>query len=283
MTGKPFLTVESLEGRDCPSYANLTNGILTVVGTGGNDNIVVSRSGNTINAIGLSFNASSVQKLVISGGDGDDTITDTTGFGAFIYGGTGNDTINGGSGNDTIYGGAGNDTIYGRAGNDKLVGGGGGDTLDGGAGNNKLIEGSPHPNRSNSSIESQIIHMVNQERAKAGLAPLAVSGQLNYAADLHSQDMAATRTMAHELYGTTRPEPTDRLDAAGYDDWTYGYAWGENVAYGYPSAQAVMNAWMNSPEHRANILNPNFTEIGVSVRADSSGTLWYTQNFGYRA
>lgn len=283
MTGKTHLTVESLETRECPAYANLTNGTLTVVGGGGNDDITVSRNGGTIFAIGRSFNAAAVNRLVISGGGGDDRITDLTGLGAIIYGGTGNDTINGGTGNDTIYGGAGNDTIYGRAGNDALVGGGGTDQLDGGAGNNSLREGSRPTNRTNSAIESEIIRLVNAERARAGLPAVRVSGQLNFAADLHSRDMAATRTMAHELFGTTQPLPTDRLDMAGYDDWTYSYSWGENVAAGYASAQAVMNGWMNSPGHRANILNGSFTEIGVSVRADSNGTLYFTQNFGHRA
>ena len=174
-------------------------------------------------------------------------------------------------------------TVTGTAGNDVLVGGGGGDTLDGGAGSNSLQEGSRSASRANTAIESEIIRLVNVERARHGLPALAVSGQLNFAADLHSRDMAARRTMAHELYGTAQPLPTDRLDAAGYDDWTYSYAWGENVAYGYGSAAAVLNAWMNSPGHRANILGSSFTEIGVSVRAGSNGILYFTQVFGSRA
>ena len=76
---------------------------------------------------------------------------------------------------------------------------------------------------------------------------------------------------------------SDRLDAVGYDKWTSSFTWGENIAYGYASAADVMTAWMNSQGHRENILNPSFTEIGVSVVADSAGRLFFTQDFGHAA
>ena len=54
---------------------------------------------------------------------------------------------------------------------------------------------------------------------------------------------------------------------------------GENIAMGQPTAASVMNAWMNSPGHKANILSVNFTEIGVGVAKDASGTIYWTQQF----
>lgn len=54
---------------------------------------------------------------------------------------------------------------------------------------------------------------------------------------------------------------------------------GENIAYGQPTAQAVMDAWMNSPGHRANILNSSYTQIGVGAVADNNGTIYWTQDF----
>jgi uncharacterized protein YkwD len=86
--------------------------------------------------------------------------------------------------------------------------------------------------------------------------------------------------MQHELFGTLHPEVTDRLDAAGFDDWTTSFDWGENIAFGYNSATDVVNAWLNSPEHLANIMNPNFTQTGVGVEVDASGRLFFTQDFG---
>jgi len=85
--------------------------------------------------------------------------------------------------------------------------------------------------------------------------------------------------MQHILYGVNAPTPATRLDYAGYDNWmTYG----ENIAFGYSTAAAVMQAWMNSPGHRANILNPNFKEIGVGVVANAQGYLYWTQEFAAR-
>ncbi len=260
MNTKARLGVEALEVRDCPATANLFNGVLTVEGTAGNDSITVSRSGdgNWIFAAGQTFAAGSVRQLVITAGAGDDVIHDSTGMSSVIYGGMGNDTIYGARGNDIIYGGQGNDTIYGGRGADTIYGGGGSNTVDAGPGANKVTPGSPTATHGNTAIETQIIQLVNAQRSAAGLAPLSVSGLLNVAADLHSADMAAigavygpTVGMQHELFGTTHPEVTDRLDAAGYDTWTHSFSWGENIAEGFTSAADVMNAWMNSPGHRA--------------------------------
>ncbi|HSQ58384.1 MAG TPA: CAP domain-containing protein [Gemmata sp.] len=284
------ISLEPLEPRECPTTANLFNGVLTVTGTSASEVIVVSRNGNMIGAAGQWFLAASIGRVVIEGEGGDDRIRDNSGLSAVIYGGDGNDTIRAGSGNDKIYGGRGNDVIDGGADNDVIYGGAGADTINGGTGANTIFQGIPQATRGNTAIELQIIQLVNSYRASNGLPALAVNARLNVAAQLHSVDMARIGSiygpnigMQHTLYGTTRPEVTDRLAAAGYDNWTTSYAWGENIAYGYTSAASVMTAWMNSPGHRANILNSTFTEIGVSVWAGTDGTLYFTQDFGHRA
>ena len=70
----------------------------------------------------------------------------------------------------------------------------------------------------------------------------------------------------------------DRLLACGYPASSAG--WGENIAYGYTSADAVMQGWLNSPGHRANIENPSYRAIGVGAAASSAGRLYWTQEFG---
>ncbi|HVL12119.1 MAG TPA: CAP domain-containing protein [Gemmata sp.] len=286
---KKSLSLESLEPRDCPATANLFNGVLTVLGTNASETIVVSRSGTSIVAAGQSFAAALVSRVLISGAGGNDVIRDNSDLSAVIYGGEGNDTIYAGRGHDTIYGGKGADTIYGERGSDVIYGGAQADVLDGGAGANAIYHGVPAANRANTAMELEIIRLVNSYRAANGLGALTANGRLNAAAELHSLDMAAIGSvyganvgMQHTLFGTTRPEVVHRLAAAGYDSWTYSYAWGENIAYGYTSARAVMTAWMESPGHRANILSNSFSEIGVSVVRGSDGILYFTQNFGRR-
>lgn len=280
---------EALEARECPTATALFRGTLYVGGTGGPDTITVTRQGSWVVAGGQWFAAAAVQRLVISGGSGDDVIVNDTDLPAVIYGGAGHDTVHGGRGRDVIYGGHGNDTIYGGPGDDVIYGGSGRNLIDGGPGNNFIVNGSPRLSVANSSLEAQIIQLVNDYRVSMGLAPLRVSQQLNAAAALHSQNMAAVsnvagpwQAMRHELPGTAQPTPTDRLDAAGYDNWSTAFAWGENIAFGYTTAADVVRAWINSPSHRQNILNPNFTETGLGIRTDRSGTLFFTQTFGNR-
>jgi uncharacterized protein YkwD len=283
------LHIEALESRDCPATVNLFNGVLTILGTSGNDTIVVTQSGSTIQFGSQTFDANSINRIVISGQGGDDYLDDRTLKPAVIYGGFGNDRIYGRAGEDRLYGGSGDDILVGGGGNDILWGGSGTDQLIDTAGTNTLHEGSPNVARNNTAIELQIITLVNAQRAAAGLPPVTVNRQLNGAATMHTQDMVTIsnrygRSVGHQhiLYGTIRPLLSDRLDAAGWDNWTNSIAYGENIAYGFTSAADVMNGWMNSPGHRANILNGAYTEIGVSVIADKDGVLFFTQVFGVR-
>jgi uncharacterized protein YkwD len=136
----------------------------------------------------------------------------------------------------------------------------------------------PAPTVTISATEQRIVDLTNVERQKAGLAPLVVNPQLMQAAQIQSGNMARLGIMSHELPGTAQPTLTDRAAAVGYNYTTLG----ENIAFNYPDADAVVAGWMASPGHRANILNGSFTEIGVSVAYDAQGQPYYTQVFGSR-
>jgi uncharacterized protein YkwD len=283
------LDVETLEGRECPAV-NFFNGVLTVTGTANADTLVVTQTNGMITAQGQSFSAASVSHVVVTALGGNDLIRNNTGKTAVLFGGTGNDTIHGGWGADRIFGGQGTDALYGYAGPDVLYGGGGTDSLNGGRGRNTLGQSSPNALRTTSAIEQEIIRLVNVRRAAAGLAPLTVNLRLNAAAGFHTTDMVRLGNLygpdvAHEhtQYGTSRPQVSDRFDAAGYDTWSRAFSIGENIAYGFSTAASVMNAWMSSAGHRANILSTTFREIGVAVGADAEGRLYFTQTFGYKA
>lgn len=102
---------------------------------------------------------------------------------------------------------------------------------------------------------------------------MSSNGLLTTAASRHSADMVARDYFSH-----TSPDGTDpgaRITAAGYRWSTYG----ENIAKGQQTAAAVMDSWMNSSGHRANILNCAFKEIGVGKEDSSGGPVW-TQVFG---
>src|SRR5258706_9481910 len=129
--------------------------------------------------------------------------------------------------------------------------------------------------RTTPSIAQDVVALVNQERARAGCPPLSVAPQLTTSAQRHSQDMAFNNIFSHT--GSDGSSPWDRMAATGS---TAGAA--ENVAAGHATADLVMAAWMRSADHRANILNCGFSEIGVgfydqpddqpNVRLDSGDT-----------
>jgi len=130
-----------------------------------------------------------------------------------------------------------------------------------------------------SADEQTIVDLVNQQRQQAGLAPLQVSSQLVEEAQIQSTDMAELNDMNHVLPGAALPTLQDRAQYVGYN---YSFL-GENIAFNYPDDNSVMTAWMNSPEHRENILDANFTQIGVGIAYDSQGEPYYTQEFGQPA
>ncbi|MFJ8085896.1 sigma-70 family RNA polymerase sigma factor [Streptomyces sp. NPDC096205] len=123
------------------------------------------------------------------------------------------------------------------------------------------------------STAAQVLELVNAERAKAGCSPVRQNATLDTAAQRHSDDMAA-----RDFFDHTNPDgqdPGDRITAAGYRWSTYG----ENIARGQQTAAEVMQSWMNSPGHRANILNCSFAETGLGVHQGAGGP-WWTQVFG---
>ncbi|MGI6745087.1 MAG: Cysteine-rich secretory protein family protein [Firmicutes bacterium ADurb.Bin300] len=126
--------------------------------------------------------------------------------------------------------------------------------------------------QSNISIEEQVVILVNEERQSRGLKPLKLNAKLSEVARKKSQDMRDNNYFSHTspVYGS----PFDMMRSFGI---TYKTA-GENIAMGYSSAQKVMQGWMNSSGHRANILNPSFTQIGVGYVAD--GHYWTQQFIG---
>jgi uncharacterized YkwD family protein/spore coat assembly protein SafA len=119
-------------------------------------------------------------------------------------------------------------------------------------------------------IENKVAQLVNQERAKKGLQPLAINWQLARVARYKSADMAAKNYFSHT--SPTYGSPFNMMENFGI---RFSSA-GENIAKGQTTPEQVMNAWMNSPGHRANILNSSYTIIGVGYVVD--GNYW-TQLF----
>ncbi|WP_225627662.1 CAP domain-containing protein [Streptomyces werraensis] len=120
---------------------------------------------------------------------------------------------------------------------------------------------------------AEVLRLVNAERAKVGCSPVTADGPLTALATAFSDDMAGRGFFDH-----TDPDgdtPWDRAQAAGISNLG-----GENIARGQADAEAVMQAWMDSPGHKANILNCDFKTLGVGVHLGPGGP-WWTQNFGY--
>ncbi|GAP07430.1 cysteine-rich secretory protein family [Anaerolinea thermolimosa] len=134
----------------------------------------------------------------------------------------------------------------------------------------------------NAAFEQQVVELVNQERASAGLPPLKRNLDLDYAARYHAQDMHDDRYFFHDTYdGSTWVCDTWQRLSNYYP--TTGWM-GENIAGGYTTPSSVMAGWMNSPGHKANILNSNYREIGVGYYYGPSGYQHYwVQDFGSRS
>ena len=128
----------------------------------------------------------------------------------------------------------------------------------------------PQISQSVLSYESEVIRLVNEVRRENGLKALTANWELSRVARYKSQDMLNKGYFSHTspTYGT----PFQMIKAFGLSFRTAG----ENIARGYPTPQAVVNGWMNSSGHRANILNASYTQIGVGYVAQ--GNYW-TQMF----
>jgi serralysin len=132
----------------------------------------------------------------------------------------------------------------------------------------------------NSTFVDQVLVLTNQFRAQNGLAPLKANLELNAAAQGHSEDMANQDYFDH--IGKDGSKPWDRAKAVGYEARTMG----ENIAAGQITPESVVQAWIDSPGHRANMLNANFTELGVGYMYLDNDTglvnyySYWTQLFG---
>ena len=115
-----------------------------------------------------------------------------------------------------------------------------------------------------SAYEAEVIRLVNEIRRQNGLGELTASAELSHVARLKSQDMHDKGYFDHTspTYGSA----FDMLRSFGISYRTAG----ENIAYGYSTPQAVVDAWMNSSGHRANILNASYTQIGVGHVQDGN-------------
>jgi len=113
----------------------------------------------------------------------------------------------------------------------------------------------------------EVLDLVNKERAEAGLAPLALDEKLNEAAKVRAQEI--TSNFSH-----TRPDGTDPFTVLQEYGCSYMSA-GENIAAGQSTPAEVVESWMNSEGHRANILSPDFTKLGVGYCQVNSGYKYY--------
>lgn len=120
----------------------------------------------------------------------------------------------------------------------------------------------------------EVVQLTNVERAKAGCGPLAAEARLTTAAQGHTSDMAQNNYFDHtSLDGRTM---VDRIRATGFPLTAVG----ENIAAGTATAAATLQLWMNSPGHRANILNCAYNQIGVGYAEGGSYRYYWTQDFG---
>jgi len=117
----------------------------------------------------------------------------------------------------------------------------------------------------------QVVTLVNAERAKEGLAPLSIDTKVQAAAQVRAVE-------SEQSFSHTRPNGSSFATALKEQNVSYRRA-GENIAWGQRSPEEVVNAWMNSSGHRANIMNPNFTKIGVGYYRNSKGLNYWSQLF----
>ncbi|WP_407692007.1 CAP domain-containing protein [Radiobacillus deserti] len=121
-------------------------------------------------------------------------------------------------------------------------------------------------------FEQEVVKLTNKERQKKGLQPLKLSEELSKVARTKSQDMVNKNYFSHQ--SPTYGSPFDMMKQFGISYRTAG----ENIAKGQRTPASVVQAWMNSEGHRANILNKNFTQIGVGF-VETKGTTYWTQMF----
>ncbi len=138
-------------------------------------------------------------------------------------------------------------------------------------------------------LRNSVLCLVNRARERFGLQPLHANADLRRSATGHSNDMVANDYFSH--YGPDGSTPSGRVARSGYLVRSGAYLLGENIGFGmgrtYGSPLAIFRAWMHSPPHRANILDPRFRDFGIGVAhgfpgAGGADAATYTLDFGFR-
>lgn len=141
---------------------------------------------------------------------------------------------------------------------------------------NQPINPNPNPpsqgGSTNTSYAQQVIDLVNEERAKAGLAPVSSVDSITEAANVRAREIVTN-------FSHTRPDGSSFSTALRQAGVSYMGS-GENIAYGQRNPKEVMDGWMNSSGHRANILNSNYKNIGIGYY-ESNGVKYWVQLFTY--
>lgn len=120
------------------------------------------------------------------------------------------------------------------------------------------------------SLEADVLALVNQHRESIGLQPLTTLNLVSGVAKGHTEYMIVVGEPNHDNFAQRSQQLMQQASAKSV---------GENVAYGYSTAQGVVNAWLNSPEHKAIIENPNYTHFGISTEANTENRNFYTNIF----
>jgi uncharacterized protein YkwD len=143
-----------------------------------------------------------------------------------------------------------------------------------------------------SGFAGQVLALLNQQRTANGLPALHEVGPLDQSAEAYSETMMEATAGGAVYLSHTSPDGasfSDRIAQAGYNNWT---SLGENIAAGQRSPQEVVDAWMNSPGHRANILDGSFRDVGIGVAVGPGAwpggfvdpsVIWWTTDFGARS
>jgi uncharacterized protein YkwD len=129
------------------------------------------------------------------------------------------------------------------------------------------------PPAQGSTVADEVVRLTNVERQKGGCGPLVHDPQLRSAAQGHSAAMASAQVLEHTLNGR---DMTARIKASGFAPMS---AWAENISQGRPTPVAVVAGWMNSPDHKDNIMNCAYTHIGVGSAPSARKGIYWTQDF----
>jgi uncharacterized protein YkwD len=130
------------------------------------------------------------------------------------------------------------------------------------------------PGGNSSADHDGMVNMINSSRSLSGIGPVGNDAQLDSMAQSWAQQLAAARSLSHQNLAAIISSPS----MAGVGRLS------ENLFQGGPSSTNwfVENAWMNSPMHRANILDPNVNRVGVGVAHDGAGNTYVVADFGLR-